>query len=198
MTIHDGQLQEKFSANLRNIAKKRFFVVFVIVNIVTLLQILTMLTEIKENLYFLVIYGQVAIVASILFILSKCCDKILEFFTLVNMVLRLLLFFILHQQKSAKSRGFEDLDLKQFQVMLTYLFFSSLGLFTLNMKVDLLLTVPLVVGGIYWAEGLSYSDEVGNASCQVQGGERIARTQFVSFLVCLLVFVWAIHDSRKT
>ena len=81
------------------------------------------------------------------------------------MTVRCAITFTLMSQISAGKPGFENNDIKQLQDSIIFIYVTGISLLSVNWKLDLLLTTPLVAVAQYLATIWAFSTSNGNMDC---------------------------------
>ena len=78
-----------------------------------------------------------------------------------------------------------------------FVLFPAMLLCTVNMKIEFLVTYPLSIVCIYFNYQSAFTTEGGNMDCY-QNAELTASNLFEETLSLFAIFIFAIHDLRKT
>ena len=103
------------------------------------------------------------------------------------------LVFTLMEQKAA---GFESMDPKRMHDAITYISMPALLLFAHNFKIELCLTIPLLIVANMWTIKSSYRDTGSNMDGFVDPEGYPSVMAFRSTIVLIVVFL-CIFDTRR-
>ena len=96
-----------------------------------------------------------------------------------------------------KNAGFEETDLKPMHDSIQFIVFPGLIICTVNMKIDLLVTFPASIICIFYSYKSAFTTEGDNMDCYKQA-EQTARNLISRTIIMMMIFMFALHDLRKT
>ena len=105
----------------------------------------------------------------ILLLSSKVHLGFVDYITLVMVVTRGITCIFMFKSINAGAAGFEDVDLKQMSDTITFIGLPGLILFSINWKVELFVTSPVIIVSSYMTIYAAFSTEGENMACYKQG-----------------------------
>ena len=136
---------------------------------------LTFLSEFEKHYLQVVLLGSITATATIHLICSRCTMAFFDFTNVIVLLIRAAVTFILFQAIENEWAGFVDVDLKVMHDSINMIMLPCILLCTVNMKVDLLLTFPLVILCNYFTFKYSFTSKGENMACYLQPGNLIAK-----------------------
>ena len=143
-----------------------------------------------------VLFGQITLTVTLLVLLSCITLVLIDFTNIIMLVSRAIVVFILFEAIRNQHAGFAEVDLKPMNDTITLIVIHALLLYTVNMKIELLVTCPVAFICIYISLQSAFVDDGQNMSCYMQAEETIENI-FVNTLIMMIVVIFAIHDQRK-
>ena len=97
-----------------------------------------------------------------------------DFTNVITLLIRAVVTFIVFQAIENEWAGFEDVDLKGLYDSINMIALPCILLCSANFKIDLLLTLPLVILCNYFTIKNSFTSKGVNMACYLQSGNIIA------------------------
>ena len=141
-------------------------------------------------------FGTITINATIITLLVHWKRSLATWITFSVTLVRLAMIILTFKLIESEAPGFEKADPKVMHDTVTFISLPTLLLFAYDFRVEVCLTMPLILVANHWVIGISYTNEGSNMDGFAEPDVYSQKMAFRS-LVFISALLFAVYDNRR-